>query len=256
MAPEQAAGRTEEVDERTDVFALGAMLYFVLAGTAPYQGPSGVAVLSAAIESNRVPIERAAPATAEGLRDILAIAMAKDPADRYPHAGAFADALQGFLDSKVRHASSPVLQAAGTAVGLLALVAGAVTGIIMSSSLSSFAEQGVSAWIYVVLTVVGGMLAILEWRTRGRNHFAPLILVFAAVTVLSGFASTMAGVGNILRGTIDMAPERGLLLFQRGFYELSGHVPVAVFAATLQLLAWALVRRQALITRDTENLAS
>ena len=81
-----------------------------------------------------------------------------------------------------------------------------------------------------------------------------MILVFAFVTVMSGFAGSMAGLGQILRGTVDMPPERALLFFQRGVYELSGNIPLSVFGATLQLLAWALVRRRALITRDVETL--
>jgi serine/threonine-protein kinase len=40
MAPEQAMGATDRIDERTDVFALGALLYHVLCGRAPFGGSS------------------------------------------------------------------------------------------------------------------------------------------------------------------------------------------------------------------------
>ena len=45
MAPEQAHGRISELDERTDIYALGAMLYEILSGKAPYEGGGAMDVL-------------------------------------------------------------------------------------------------------------------------------------------------------------------------------------------------------------------
>ena len=95
MAPEQARGET--VDQRADVFALGAMLYHVLAGAPPYNARTATDVIAAAALGNIVPFatrEKHAP------RDLVAIldrAMAPEPADRYPHAGELADELRRFL---------------------------------------------------------------------------------------------------------------------------------------------------------------
>ncbi len=83
MAPEQARG--EAVSERVDVYALGAVLYQLLAGKAPPAGRLG---------------EVPAPARlTEGPRDLIAIveqAMAPDPADRYASAGALVEDLRRF----------------------------------------------------------------------------------------------------------------------------------------------------------------
>ena len=84
MPPEQAAG--ERVDARADVYALGAILYHVLVGQAPYRGRNE-AVL-AAVKAGPPP-----RISVEGPRDLVSIvekAMARDPADRYPSASATA----------------------------------------------------------------------------------------------------------------------------------------------------------------------
>jgi serine/threonine protein kinase len=59
MAPEQARG--EPADERTDVFALGAILYFVLCGKAPYGGRSALDTLRSAIAGVVAPLRERAP---------------------------------------------------------------------------------------------------------------------------------------------------------------------------------------------------
>jgi len=62
MAPEQARGGTDEIDERTDVFGLGAILYEILTLRPPFQGASFVATIEASRTCNIVPPDRAAPA--------------------------------------------------------------------------------------------------------------------------------------------------------------------------------------------------
>jgi serine/threonine protein kinase/tetratricopeptide (TPR) repeat protein len=99
MAPEQARG--EPVDERADVFALGAMLYHLLAGVPPYNARTATDVIAAAALARVVPLrerEEGAP------RDLVAIverAMASRPDDRYPHAGELADELRRFLTGQL-----------------------------------------------------------------------------------------------------------------------------------------------------------
>jgi serine/threonine protein kinase/tetratricopeptide (TPR) repeat protein len=99
MAPEQARG--EPVDERADVFALGAMLYHLLAGVPPYNARTATDVIAAAALARVVPLrerEEGAP------RDLVAIverAMASRPDDRYPHAGELAEELRRFLTGQL-----------------------------------------------------------------------------------------------------------------------------------------------------------
>ncbi|MCB9592604.1 MAG: serine/threonine protein kinase [Sandaracinaceae bacterium] len=247
MAPEQAAGRVDQIDERTDVFALGAMLYHVLSGTPPYDGPTGAAVLTAALEAQRAPLARSAPKTPPELQLIVDTAMARERSDRYPNAGAFAEALQDFLTSKVRDRPSPFLRAVGTAIGLIVLVVGLLIAIGLSGTISSFAEQGWAAYTYVGFAGLSFVLAVLDWRSRGRAHLAPLVLAFAGMTMLAGFAGTASGFGMVVHGVGALPPEEQLPALFEGLWEVSGNLSLSAFMASLQLVLWALLRRSALI---------
>jgi serine/threonine-protein kinase len=98
MSPEQAVADHEAVEERTDVFALGALLYFILTAHSPYRGalPQQIWMAQA---GEVVPVEerevgRRLPA---GLVRIAMKAMSPEPRHRYASAVALGDALEGFL---------------------------------------------------------------------------------------------------------------------------------------------------------------
>ena len=99
MAPEQARGET--LDQRADVFALGAMLYHTLAGAPPYNARTATDVIASAALGRVVPLvdrDRRIP------RDLVAIverAMAPLPADRYQNAGELADELRRFMTGQL-----------------------------------------------------------------------------------------------------------------------------------------------------------
>jgi hypothetical protein len=85
IAPEQARG--ERVDARTDVYSLGCMLFHLVTGTVPFPRPNDVAKLYAhTAEPPPAARERVAELP-PALDEVLARAMAKDPADRFPSAG-------------------------------------------------------------------------------------------------------------------------------------------------------------------------
>jgi serine/threonine protein kinase len=91
MAPEQARG--QEVDERTDVYGLGALLYHLLAGVAPYRGRDSQAVLEQVRTRIPRPIAALVPEVPRGLAALVRRAMAREAAQRHPGAQAFAEAL-------------------------------------------------------------------------------------------------------------------------------------------------------------------
>jgi serine/threonine-protein kinase len=99
MAPEQAWGKTEEIDERTDVFGLGAVLYQILTGTPPYGGPDESAAMTQAREgSPRPPAEVALGRTPPAaLAQIAMKALSRERADRYASVSALRVEIERFL---------------------------------------------------------------------------------------------------------------------------------------------------------------
>jgi serine/threonine protein kinase len=81
-APEQAAGRP--VDGRTDGYALGCVLYECLTGEPPFPGRSGEAVLLAHLEAPPPRVTTLRPDLPPAIDQVVARAMAKTPADRFP----------------------------------------------------------------------------------------------------------------------------------------------------------------------------
>ncbi len=97
IAPEQAAG--DEIDERADVYALGAILYNLLAGDPPYWDTtehSADRLIDAARQLPPTPIEQRAPRAPADLRAIVERAMARDKAARYATAKEMAEELRRF----------------------------------------------------------------------------------------------------------------------------------------------------------------
>ncbi len=137
MPPEQAAGRP--VDERADVYALGALLYHVLAGRPPYAGTDTQRVLADVLAGPPTPA-RALVGVPRDLAAIVDQAMSRDPAARYPTARAMADDLRRFTDGGLvgahRYSWSALLarwlrrHRAAVTVGAILLAALAVTGTV------------------------------------------------------------------------------------------------------------------------------
>lgn len=81
MAPEQVRG--ERGDERTDVYALGVILYEMLAGTVPFQGDNALAIMSQRVNNDAPPVSLRRPDVPRWLVVLVARALARDPARRY-----------------------------------------------------------------------------------------------------------------------------------------------------------------------------
>jgi tetratricopeptide (TPR) repeat protein len=99
MAPEQARG--QPVDERADVYALGAMLYHLLAGHVPFHKLPSSEVLARAATTGPTPIVELQPRAPADLVAIVTKAMARAPEDRYPTAGELADDLRRFQSGRL-----------------------------------------------------------------------------------------------------------------------------------------------------------
>lgn len=109
MAPEQARNDREHIGEATDVHGLGALLHACLSGRPPFEGDSLVSVLTAVQHDAPARLDRVAPGVPSELADLVEVAMAKEPAERYPSARALAEDLARFLAGEPIRASRPSL---------------------------------------------------------------------------------------------------------------------------------------------------
>jgi serine/threonine-protein kinase len=103
MAPEQALGMRDEIDHRTDQFALAAMAYNMLTGREPFSAAEALSVMYQVVHEAPPPPSSCAPWLTAAVDAVVAQGLAKRPADRFPDTPAFARALRW----AVRGAASP-----------------------------------------------------------------------------------------------------------------------------------------------------
>jgi len=96
MAPEQVEGRTAEIDERTDVYALGVMLYQILAGHLPFRGETPARLYAQIVNEEAKPPSTVRSAIQRDLEVICFKAMGKSRVHRYADALEFAKDLARF----------------------------------------------------------------------------------------------------------------------------------------------------------------
>ncbi|HXI03353.1 MAG TPA: hypothetical protein VNI57_09270, partial [Candidatus Saccharimonadales bacterium] len=98
MAPEQARGGTESLDERTDVHALGAILFFLLTGEPPSRAETPAEALAAFEAAGPPSPRRRDPSVPRPLDAVCRRAMALDPRDRYAGAAELGRELDLYLE--------------------------------------------------------------------------------------------------------------------------------------------------------------
>jgi hypothetical protein len=105
MAPEQTGG--ERVGEAADIYSMGAMLYHMLVGRAPFDGEGGPAMIAKLITQPPTPPRELAPEVPESLERVVLKCLAKKPHQRYASASALADDLERALAGGAVEAPPP-----------------------------------------------------------------------------------------------------------------------------------------------------
>ena len=134
MAPEQVQG--DRGDARTDVYAIGVMLYEMLTGDVPYHGDSPLAVMSQRVTTDAPLLRRQRPDLPQQLEAIVWRALRRDPTERYPSMAA--------LQHDLTHLDDVTIPKYPTTTGGRALV-----------SREQAVNVAVIAGVLVVLAVIG-----------------------------------------------------------------------------------------------------
>ena len=139
MSPEQALGQ-REIDGRTDVYALGAILYEMLTGAPPFTGTNAQAIVARVLTEKPVPPAKLRPEVSGQVSQAVITALQKQANDRFPTAAAFRAAFTG-SGPAVQHSRRrwPLIAAA---VALVAAAGGTAAYLRHRSSSAAAAPAG------------------------------------------------------------------------------------------------------------------
>jgi serine/threonine-protein kinase len=171
MAPEQASGE-RDVDGRADIYAVGAVLYEMLAGEPPFTGPNSRAVVMRSMTEAPRPITSTRAGLSPAVEAVVLKALAKSPADRYADADAMGRALDRALDG-VRSGATAVPVGAGPSPlqvwGLFALGAVAMLSLVYAL----VRRWNLPIWTLgfaVLLLVIGAGVLVMTGRVEARRR--------------------------------------------------------------------------------------
>jgi serine/threonine-protein kinase len=191
MSPEQAMGE-RTLDARSDVYALGAVTYEMLAGEPPFTGPTVQAIVARLIAEAPRPLTVQRRAIPPGVEHAVLRALEKLPADRFATAQAFAEALR---------ADAPVTAMRSADVGRPP----ARRAPLVAAALVSIASLGVAAWALARGAQASGAPALFDAALPDSAPLSPV--------------ATVAGTGFGTPATnFSIAPDGSFLVFtvQRG----------------------------------------
>lgn len=247
MAPEQARGDASAIDERTDVFCLGGLLFDLLVGRAPYQGATGQEVLKKAQAGSADSIDTLAPSAPSALRDIVKRAMHPDPGGRYASAIEFADALLSLQSEALAAPPSRAVEFYSRGVEVVVFVVVTVAALAGLVAGQSFQELGWPSLVVTLFALVGLTLTFLDWRSGGRANLSAMAVALGIVTIIGAGATAVVGELRVLevlsREEVVSDARKWREFLGRGTRESLGNVFLGAQLSMLQIVAWAVARR-------------
>ena len=171
MAPEQATGE-REVDGRADIYALGAVMYEMVAGEPPFTGPTARAIITRSLTEAPRSLTHSRTGLSASVDSAIMRALAKSPADRYPNAqemvGALDRALEGVHSGTSEHAvpmGPTITQVWGLfALGCMGMLA-LVSAIIRQWNLPRW-----TIGFAVALLAIGALVLVVTGRMEARRR--------------------------------------------------------------------------------------
>jgi len=162
MSPEQVRG--EPVDARSDLYSFGVSLYEMVTGQLPFRGNSNYSVMSAHLQEVPQPPVTLRPDLPRGLSEVIVMAMAKNPNDRFQSAEAFSNALRTTMGGAV--AARPATAPTVTSLPPAAKVPTQPAPVVAAAAAPSSSHRG----LYMAL---GGLLvvAILAFGALYAPHW-------------------------------------------------------------------------------------
>ncbi len=175
MSPEQAMGE-RDLDARTDVYALGAMLYEMLLGEPPFTGPTAQAIVAKVMTEKPAPLAARRERIPAYVEDAVLTALEKLPADRFHSAAEFAGAISGATTTPApRDRSRPPLGGRRAlrswqwpVAGLVLLAIGLVAGWTLKSRAGGNARRDVTRFA-LAMGQPGGSSIYLDLSPDGRR---------------------------------------------------------------------------------------
>lgn len=176
MSPEQAMGSTD-IDGRVDIYALGCVLYEMIAGEPPFTGPTAQAVVARSLTETARPLSATRDGLSPRVSALVSKALSKSPADRFQNGAEMAEALRAAEDH-VRDGSREVPLTVGAPTGRAWLAFGVIALLALTGLVVAAVRRGLPTWVMGIagLLIGGGALALFltsRAEARRRDHLTP-----------------------------------------------------------------------------------
>jgi TolB-like protein/tRNA A-37 threonylcarbamoyl transferase component Bud32 len=173
MSPEQATGASG-VDGRSDVYAMGCVLYEMLAGEPPFTGPTAQAIMTRSLTEAPRSLTASRMGLPPSLDALIARALAKNPADRWQTSQQFADALARAADVlRSGESTASVMPADGPSPLRVWGLFGFATLITLGVFYGLVSRWGLPVWVLylaVALLAIGAGVLLVTGRMETRRR--------------------------------------------------------------------------------------